>query len=56
MTFRLDQSYWYALSLSQPRQAAADSSLPEGAFGDACASLGVWALPDAFVLQMRNWR
>ena len=30
-------------------------SSPEGrAFG--CASLGVWALPYAFVIQRRNWR
>ena len=32
-------------------------SSPKGrAFGCAHASLGVWALPDAFVIRMRNWR
>ena len=39
-----------------PSVSFADSSLPEGAFGHARASLGVWALPDAFVIQRRNWR
>ena len=32
-------------------------SSPKGrAFGRACATLGVWALPEAFVIQRRNWR
>ena len=30
--------------------------LHKGAFGCTRSSLGVWALPDAFVKQMRNWR
>ena len=34
----------------------ADSSLPEGAFGRARASLGAWASPEAFVIQRRNLR
>ena len=37
---------------SLPRQLP----LHKGAFGHARASLGVWALPEAFVIQMRNWR
>ena len=40
-----------------PSVAYGASSLPEGAYGRARASLGVWALPEAFVLfvlQMRN--
>ena len=39
-----------------PSVAYGASSLPEGAFGRARVSLGVWALPCAFVIQRRNWR
>ena len=39
-----------------PSVTFGDSALPEGAYGHARTSLGVWALPEAFVIQMRNWR
>jgi len=32
------------------------SLLHKGAFGCARSSLGVWALPEVFVIQMRNWQ
>ena len=44
------------LSRILPQSPTAPAPLPEGAYGCARASLGVWALPEAFVLQMQNWR
>ena len=56
VTLGVCKLYCNALSPSRPRQAADASSLQEGAFGHARASLWVWDLPDAFVIQMRNRR
>ena len=51
VTLGLDKSYYNALSLSRLRR-----QLPPGESLWTRVSLGVWALPEAFVIQMRNWR
>ena len=39
-----------------PSPDSVGSSLPEGAYDTLVQSLGVWALPEVFVIQRRNWR
>ena len=51
VTLGLDKSYCIALSLSRLRR-----QLPPGGSLKTRAILGVWALPEAFVIQGRNLR
>ena len=51
VTLGLDKSDCIALSLSRLRR-----QLPPGGSLWVIATLGVWALPCAFVIQRRNWR
>ena len=50
-TLDLHLFFHNALSLSRLRR-----QLPPGGSLGMCATIGVWALPEAFVIQMRNWR
>ena len=50
VTLDLDLTYCNALSLTRLRR-----ELPPGGSLGICATLGVWAKPEAFVIQMRNW-
>ena len=52
---RINRRFLNSIVAHSPSVSFADSSLPEGAYECACASLGGWALPDAFVIQRRNW-